>query len=201
MNFTKDDLRKLQFPIAFFIASIILGWLIYSTANTREHKATEALQKQTVELQLAREHYQSSGKEKENIEKYMPLYSVLIERGFIGEEQRIDWISDLRKINQENKLFGVNYDINAQEEYKPKFPTNTGKFTLRRSVMELKFAMLHENDLFTLFEALRLQKNPPFMVRDCIVSRTKAELRGIFEPNLNTVCEIDWLTITEPKTK
>lgn len=201
MNFTMDDLRKLQFSIAFFIASILLGWLIYSTANGRELKATEALQQKNSQLQLAREQYQSSGNEKENIEKYMPLYSVLINRGFIGEEQRIDWISDLRKINQENKLFGVSFDIKAQEEYKPKFPINTGKFKLRRSVMVLNFAMLHENDLFVLFEALRLQNNPPFMVRDCIVSRTKTELRGIFEPNLNTVCDIDWLTITEPKTK
>lgn len=201
MKLSKEDLQKLQLPLAILLASIVLVWLITSTASSREIKANEALLQQKATLENARQRYRSSGSEKEIIAKYMPQYDRLITRGFIGEEQRIDWISDLRNINQANKFFGVNYDISAQEEYKPKFPVVPGPFKLRRSVMKLTFALLHENDLLTLFAELPSETNPPFMVRDCIVTRTKKELRGKFEPNLNATCEIDWLTIAEPNSK
>lgn len=201
MKLAKEDLQKLQMPLSIILASAVLVWLITSAASNREIKANEALLQQNATLENARQRYKSSGSEKENITKYMPQYEELIKRGFIGEEQRIDWISDLRKINQTNKFFGVNYDISAQEEYKPKFPVVTGTFKLRRSVMKLTFALLHENDLLTLFASLPSETNPPFMVRDCIVVRTNKELRGKFEPNLNATCDIDWLTIAEPNSK
>lgn len=201
MKLAKEDLQKLQMPLSIILASAVLVWLITSAASNREIKANEALLQQNATLENARQRYKSSGSEKENITKYMPQYEELIKRGFIGEEQRIDWISDLRNINQTNKFFGVNYDISAQEEYKPKFPVVTGTFKLRRSVMKLTFALLHENDLLTLFASLPSETNPPFMVRDCIVVRTNKELRGKFEPNLNATCDIDWLTIAEPNSK
>lgn len=201
MTLTKEDLQKLQMPLAILLAAVVLSWLIASAAGGHESKANEALQQQKTALEKARQQYQSSGSEKENIAKYMPLYEGLIRRGFIGEEQRIDWISDLRNINRTHKLFGVNYTIAAQQDYQPKFPVATGPFKLRRSVMKLTFALLHENDLLTLFAELPSETNPPFMVRDCIVTRTNKELRGKFEPNLNAVCEIDWLTIAEPNSK
>ena len=201
MKFASSDLRKLQMPLLILAATLILAWLIISTADERELKTTEMFQKQNAELEKARQQYRASGSEKDNIVKYMPLYERLIKRGFIGEEQRVDWISDLRNINQRYKLFGVSYDIASQEEYKPKFPVNAGNFKIHRSVMKLTFALLHENDLLTPFEALPTENNPPFMVRDCTVTRTNNTLRGKFEPNLSATCEIDWLTIEEPKLK
>jgi hypothetical protein len=201
MNFTREDFRKLQLPALILLAALVLAWLIVTRSSAREQKAVETLQQQTAELEKARQQLQASGSEKDNIIKYMPLYEGLIKRGFIGEEQRVDWISDLRNINQKYKLFGVSYDIAAQEEYKPKFPVNAGRFKIHRSVMKLSFALLHESDLLTPFEALPAENNAPFMLRDCTVTRTSQALRSKFEPNLNATCELDWLTVEEPKAK
>ena len=199
MKFTSGDSRKLQIPLITLLAALVISWLMISSADKREVKATEALKAQQAALEQAREKNQLSGIEKENIAKYLPLYEGLIKRGFVGEEQRIDWISDIRKINQENKLFGVTYDIAAQEDYKPTFPVKVGAFKLHRSVMKLTMAMLHEHDLMTLFNLLPAEINPPFMLRDCTITRSNTSLRGRFEPHLDSVCEIDWLTIAEPK--
>lgn len=201
MNLTPEVFRKLQMHLLNLLAAIVLAWLITSAASNHEAKATETLQQQNAELEKARQQNQASGSEKENIIKYLPLYQDLIKRGFIGEEQRVDWVSDLRNISQRNKLFGVSYDIAAQEEYKPKFPVIAGSFKLHRSVMKLSFPLLHENDLLTPFEALPGEINTPFMLRDCTVTRAIKEMRGKFEPNLSATCEIDWLTMEEPKAK
>jgi hypothetical protein len=199
MNFTTADLRKLQIPLATLLVAAIFSWFMIHAANTRESMAQADLQLQQAKLEKAKQRYRSSGDEKENIAKYLPLYQTLIDRGFIGEEQRLDWISDLRNINLKHKLFGVIYTINAEEEYKPKFPVVTGSFKLHRSVMKLTLAMLHEDDLSTLMDSLPGEVNPPFMPRDCTITQTNNNSRGKFEPNLNAVCEIIWITMTEHK--
>lgn len=199
MNFTMADIRKLQLPLTTLMVAAVFSWFMVYAANNRETKAIADLQLQQEKLDNARQQYQSSGSEKANITKYLPVYQALIKRGFIGEEQRLDWISDLRNVSLKYKLFGVLYDIAEQEEYKPKFSVITGHFKLHRSMMTLTLAMLHEEDLFTLLDALPGEFNPPFMVRDCTITQTNKYPRGKFEPNLNAVCEINWLTLTEPK--
>jgi hypothetical protein len=200
MNFTMADLRKLQIPLVTLLIALAFSWFMFTAADSRKTKAQEDLQMEKAALDKARQQYLSSGSEKADITKYLPIYQKLIDRGFVGEEQRLDWISDLRNVNQHYKLFGVSYDIATQEEYRPKFPVNVGNFKLHRSVMRLTLAMLDEEDLITLFTALPGEINPPFMLRDCAITQTNASPRGRFEPNLNATCEIDWLTITEPKT-
>jgi hypothetical protein len=200
MNFTIADLRKLQIPLVTLLIALAFSWFMVTATDSRKTKAQEDLQLEQAALDKARQQYLSSGSEKADITKYLPIYQKLINRGFVGEEQRLDWISDLRNVNQHYKLFGVSYDIATQEEYRPKFPINVGNFKLHRSVMKLTLAMLDEEDLITLFTALPGEINPPFMLRDCAVTQTSTSLRGRFEPNLNAKCEIDWLTIAEPKT-
>ncbi|MCX7626864.1 MAG: hypothetical protein N2Z69_00380 [Methylophilaceae bacterium] len=198
MTFNAHDLRKLQLPLITLGVVLILATLLYSTTETRKTRLEQLLKVQQSALLQAQQRYQSSGQERDNILKYLPAYEQLIRRGFVGEEQRVDWIDDLRNINLRYKLFGISYDIAAQEDYKPAFPLEIGNFGLHRSVMKISFPLLHENDLFTLLHELPKQNNPPFMVRDCIIERLPGGGRGKFLPNLNATCEIDWLTITEP---
>lgn len=198
MKLTAQDWRKLQLPLITFGVALIIATLLYSATDSRLVKAEQALQLQNNALDQARNRYRTSGVERDTIVKYLPLYQDLIDRNFVGEEQRIDWIDGMRDINIRYKLFGISYDIDAIQDYKPVFPLATGNFKLHRSVMKLSIAMLHENDLLTLFEARPARNTPPNMLRDCTITRIAGGGRGKFLPNLNATCEIDWLTITEP---
>lgn len=198
MSLTAQDWRKLQLPLITLGVAIIISTVLYSTTDARMLRAQEQLQKQQRALNQARQRYETSGMERDNIVKFMPAYQNLIERGFVGEEQRVDWIDDLRDINLRNKLFGINYDIGTQTDYAPKLPLDIGSFRLHRSTMKITFAMLHESDLSTLLTALPAENNPPYLLRECTVERVGGGGRGKFLPNLNTSCEIDWLTVSEP---
>jgi hypothetical protein len=198
MKLTTQDWRKLQLPLITFGVALIIATLLYSATDTRRAKVEKELQTQNNLLNQARSHLQTSGAEKESIVHYLPLYQKLIQQGFIGEEQRIDWIDDLRNVNMRYKFFGVSYDIGTIQDYKPAFPLDVGNFKLHRSTMKLTFAMLHEGDLLTLLKALPLEQNPPFMLRDCTITSVQGGGKGKFVPNLNSVFEIDWLTVTEP---
>lgn len=198
MKLTAQDWRKLQLPLITFGVALIIATLLYSATDARMVKAQQDLQSQKNALNQARSRYQTSGAEKDNIVQHLPMYQKLIQQGFIGEEQRVDWIDDLRNINMRYKFFGVSYDIGTMQDYKPTFPLDTGNFKLHHSTMKLTLAMLHEGDLFTLFQALPQEQNPPHLLRDCTITKVDGGGRGKFLPNLNSVCEIDWLTVTEP---
>lgn len=199
MNLSKQDWNKLRYPIIAMGIALILTTLLVGYAEKRKNEKLQAMELQQRQLDQARQRYQASGQEKDIIIKYLPLYRQLIDDGFIGEERRLEWVDALRTIHQQNKLFGINYTIATQEEYKPTFALNVPPFSLHRSVMKLELSMLHEGDLLTLIDALDAQQSTPFIVRDCEITRMGAINTSNLAPNLRADCELDWLTIREPQ--
>lgn len=199
MNLSKHDWGKLRFPIISLGAALIVATMLVGYAEQRKTEKLQAMELQQRQLDQARQRYQASGQEKEIIIKYLPLYRQLIQEGFIGEERRLEWVDGLRTIHQQNKLFGINYTISTQEEYKPTFALNVGPFSLHRSVMKLELSMLHEGDLLTLLSTLDAQQTTPFIARDCEITRVGAVNTNNLAPNLRANCELDWLTIREPQ--
>lgn len=199
MNLSRQDWNKLRYPVIFLGVALICATLFVGYAENRKSESQQAMELQERQLNQARQRYQSSGQEKETIIKYLPMYRKLIEDGFIGEERRIEWVDGLRTIHQQNKLFGINYTISTQEEYKPTFALNVGPFTLHRSIMQLELSMLHEGDLLTLINALKAQQTTPFIVRDCEITRLNVAVSNNLVPNMRANCELDWFTIREPQ--
>lgn len=199
MKLNPQDWRKLRNPLIGLGMALVLMALLLGYSGQRKQQAYILLQTQQNQLNQAHQHYQTSGMEKETIVKYLPRYQQLIDHGFIGEERRIEWVDDLRTIHQQNKLFGINYSIGAQEQYKPVFTLNTGPFTLHRSIMKIELSMLHEGDLLTMIDALLARDATPFMPRECVITRVVNSSKNKLAPNLMASCELNWITISEPQ--
>lgn len=199
MKLTLQEWRTLQTPLIVLSLVVICMVLLAGFAQQQKASTASALQSREQQLNQARQRYQSSGQEKEAIVQYLPVYQRLISEGFVGEEKRIEWVDNLRTIHQENKLFGINYSIGVREPYKPGFNLNPGPLSLYRSVMKLELAMLHEGDLLLLVDALRARKITPFILRQCEVTKRPGATFDKFAPNLQANCELDWITVREPR--
>ena len=201
MSMTQQDWRKLRYPIIGLGVVLVFAGLLISFADQYRQENAAALSTQQNLLNQARQKYQSSGLEKETIMQYLPAYNDLLNSGFIGEEQRIEWIETLRQIHHRNKLFSIDYSIGLQENYKTPFLSNSGSFSLQRSVMKLNLDMLHEGDLLTLLDGLQMQSTP-YIVSECEISRPIGAVINTTNviANLKAVCEIDWLTLHDPKS-
>ncbi len=200
MSLTQQDWRKLRYPIIGLGSALVLVGVLVSFADQYRAKNETALQTQQNMLMQARQKYQSSGTEKEQIIQYLPVYNDLLAKGFVGEERRIEWIETLRGIHAKHKLFSIDYSIGLQENYKPSFLPNMGNFVLHRSVMSLKLDMLHEGDLLALLDGLH-EQTTPFIVRDCEIKRPIGALVNSknVAANMQASCEIDWLTLRDPQ--
>ena len=200
MSLSSQDWRKLRYPILGLGTALVLVGLLVSFADQHRQKSLNAMNLQQELLIKAQQKFQLSGLEKETIKQYLPQYNQLIASGFIGEERRIEWIENLRRIHDAHKLFNIDYSIGLQESFKPSYLPNLGNFKLQRSTMKLNLELLHENDLLNLLDGLRDQSTP-YIVRNCEITRPSGAVinNKVVVANLSAVCEIDWLTIRDPQ--
>ena len=199
MAIEAKDWVKLKIPLIKLGVVGFVSLCCIAAADYFSSQQAESLQQQKQLLSSAQQRFRASGAEKETIITYLPQYEELITNGFVGEERRIEWVELLRELHKNDKLFGISYAINQQEEYQPVFASNLGGFKLYRSVMKLELDMLHEGDILRLTESLGAASTSPFILRDCELTRLNANLSLQLTPNMHAKCELDWLTLREPE--
>jgi len=197
MKLEQNDWKKLQIPLAILGGIVVVVVVCIVFAQQYKVDQEQALLTQQNQLNAARQRYQYSGLEKEIITEFLPQYQALINKGFVGEERRIEWVERLREQHKNHKLFGIKYSIKQQEKYTPAFATNLGGFTLSRSIMQFELDMLHEGDLLQLTESLSGANAAALILRDCEITRLNegGALSAQLTANLHAQCELDWLTL------
>lgn len=190
-----SELKALQNPlIALILAVAISAGLIYYLEQSLGAGKRELAQQQD-QLREARTRLQKSGDEKEIIVRYLRDYQALQRIGFAGDEQRINWLEGLRLTNQQTQLFGVDYQINAQQPYPYASELDPGRLTLYQSPMKISLRLLHEGDLMRFLGTLATQGAGFFSVNQCLVERLDTGGSIRFQPNLRADCELAWITI------
>lgn len=201
MKLTAADWHFLRLPLLALLATLLLGvTLVYFTYQQFSQSRITLKQQQNA-LQEARNRLQKSGDEKERILRYRAAYLALQHRGFIGEEQRINWVDALRAASRQLKMFGVNYQIEAQQAYQSPTVTDTGPYRLRQSVMKINMGLLHEEDLPRFLTTLAALQAGFFIVKECDMQRqgsARSESVGV-QPHLSADCSLAWLTMSEGK--
>jgi hypothetical protein len=190
-----EDLKALRLPLLVLVCTaLIAAGAIYYTNLLRQQSEQKLLQQQK-QLKEARTRLQRSGEEKDVIVRYLPAYRQLQRAGFVGEEQRINWLDGLRIANQRTELFGVDYQIGVQHPYLYASELGSGSLPLMESVMKLRFRLLHGGDLLRFFDALDRQNVGEFVVNQC--NLTRIDTGGVirYQPNIAVECELSWITI------
>ena len=189
------EFKALQTPLVILIIVIGLGaGIVYELDQTLTATKRELAQRQA-QMREARTRLQKSGEEKELIVRYLPNYEYLQRIGFVGDEQRLNWLEGLRLSNHQAQLFGVQYQIGSQQQYPYAAELNPGQLTLHQSVMKLNFQLLHEGDLLSFLTALGKQGAGFFAVNECKLDRLNTGGSIRFQPNLRADCDIAWITL------
>lgn len=210
--------RALTLPLIVLMAVLlaVAGALNFSL-NTLQ-AARQQFGAQQAQLREAQTRVYQSGAEKERIVRYLPGYQQLAALGFVGEEQRINWLNALRVVNQKGGWFGVDYEISPRRPYiapivpivpppllpppaspsSPSPPLATGTMHVMQSVMKLRFQLLHEEDLPAFFDLLSKQQAGLFLLDQCTLRRTAGSAAPAptlrFQPNLAADCQVSWIT-------
>jgi hypothetical protein len=193
----KDDrLRRLALPGLLFaiVAVLAVGGVLYTERSVEEADVRRASQQQL--LSGARARKANAGLEKDLIMRYGPVYGRLEEVGFIGAEQRLDWVDSLRTANSEGLLYGVEYQIGQQENF-PAAALGAAGLAMHQSSMRVKLQLLHEGDLMGFFRRLAEARRGVFMITGCAMTRIGVAASAE-QPNLNAECDLSWITVEDP---
>ncbi len=184
----------LTVPLLVFTVVLLAVIGVVKFSLDKMQAAQQQYNAQYAQLRDAQTRVQKSGSEKELIIRYLPGYQQLTAIGFVGEEQRINWLDALRVVNQKGELFGIDYDISPRRPYPLASTLAPGQLNVMQSMMKLRFQMLHEEDLARFFELLSNQKAGLFMVDQCTVKRAASTQNLRYQPNLAADCQLSWIT-------
>lgn len=190
------DLQAQKKPLIALLVVLVAAAASIYYSDQLMVSAGRQLTQQEAQLRTARTRLQKSGDEKDVIVRYLDGFRQLQRAGFVGEEQRINWLDGLRLSNLQAELFGVDYQIGVQRRY-PYAPSfNPGaQLALNQSVMRLRFRLLHEEDLMRFFRILARQGAGIFTIDRCGMRRIDTGGVIRYQPNVTAECELSWITV------
>ena len=201
MKVERQDLGPLRTPLAALVVSIVATLLLIDYAGDKRSAEQQSVFAARARAEEARKRYLDSDLEKAMISQYLPQYRDLQQRGFIGSENRINWIDALRIADQQAGNFGVQYQLSAQGPYKGLLSGDPIASRLRRSTMDIRFRVVHEGQFLDFLEALEVQRAGMYALRSCSLEPVHRDEPQPRTQNLSAQCEIDWVTLTPPGTE
>jgi len=192
--------RGLKAPLTALAVAVLLGIGLPYYSDSKLKDAKRELAQQQKQLSDARTKLNKSGDEKNIIVRFLKDYDHLQRIGFVGEEQRINWLDGLRLANQQTRLFGVDYQIGTQKPYPFANELNPGQMAIFQSEMKISFKLLHEEDLMRFLSALAKQGAGVFSVTECMMERMETGGSIRFQPNIRAECDLAWITMRPATT-
>lgn len=196
----RENLLIMRIALILLALSIITGLGLHFGGTLYEHRQQAHHAQAQQRLDAARQNRARTATEQENIRRYLAPYQTLLADKQIGEERRLDWIDTLGRIREQRKFFPMEYDIASRRPYTFTGLPSANTLKISASRMNIKFPLLHENDLFTLLNELHSRKAGLFALDHCDITRNPQE-KGKplqFVPNLAVECGLDWLTVSTP---
>ncbi len=198
---SKDDFRRIRVSLAAALlmitagAALVFGTLQYLKAEQKANRDEVAKARET-KSQLSR-----ARDEEQELKQKIARFNDFKAAGIIGDEQRLDWVEQIRQIKNARKLLDIQYELAPQHPIDPAvLPGASGNIDFYASTMQLKMQLLHEEDLLNFLSDLRTQTRAFIRVRNCNVERLPA---GQGEKNgsaqLHAECTLDWITLRERK--
>lgn len=196
MQLTSKDFRAMKMPVLALAIALAASFAMVAFSSDQRSQSEKQYRDHVAALQEARTRYQRSGEERETVMHYVQAYRQLEKIGFVGAEQRLNWVESLRAANAQAGLFGVDYQLSAQEPFPYVAKDNPVADRVKHSRMRLSFGVLHEGDLTRLFRALFAQQPGLFTLNSCSLDRAGRQGAPLpRQANLSAECELSWLTI------
>ena len=198
MKFSRDDFSRIQWSLLFAIAMVAGGVSLVLLTQEQTRQASSELSAATMRRAEFDNKLKQVRNEEAEIRSKSALFSNLSARGVIGEEQRLDWVEEIRAVREQRKLLDVQYEFMPQQAL-DKAPI--GSYNFYSSTMRVRLKLLHEGDLLNFLADLRVRAKAFIRVRSCNITRLDRNATATDPALLSAECQIDWVTISPGKGK
>jgi hypothetical protein len=193
MKFSKTDLNLLRAPFLLLVVAVVLSvaWIVGTYQYRRAMEDAHASAQRG--LSAARSQLENAKTQKKYFQENVKTYDELAAKGLFGAERRLDWIERINRLREKHQIFSVDYDIAAQ---KP-FEATAVNVAAQASKIDMKIAVLHEQDLLDFLADLKRESPGIFLLDSCAMKRIDAGIADALKPNLTAYCTLQWITVKE----
>lgn len=193
-SFMKDDFPLIRKALIVLIISLMSNAALVGTGRAILAQQQDSKNQAQAQRGDALNKRRQAESDKQEIHDYQPRFMTLLERGFVGEERRLDWIEHIQHIRESRLLLPITYEISAQQAFQVDPEVPIGALELRGSKMKLQMDLLHEGDLLNFLDDLKHKGF--YTVQECKIKRAGTESESGHLP-LAAECVIYWLTLGE----
>ncbi|MCW8955427.1 MAG: hypothetical protein OQL09_00965 [Gammaproteobacteria bacterium] len=188
--------------ISVFMVALFISIAVISFSNLYWLSVEEDKQRADRELSTIRAKFNDALSRKKILETFEQQYTDLKAGGFIGNEDRVEWLDGLDSVIKDNHIPKVKYQINKQLAYTvPVFKAAYPEIDLFMSTMGMHMDLLHEADLIVLFNKMDKKVKGSFDITECKIQKNSNAKGSILESNsssnINADCKIDWITVKQ----
>lgn len=197
-----ETVKNLRASVILAVLMIAVGAGCVVASNTflaGEQRSLKATQAKVADL---KNRLSKARDEELEIKQKIARFTELEARGILGEEERLNWVEQIRRIKTERKLYEIQYEISPQHPIsQTMLPGTSGSFEFYASPMQLRMDLLHEEDLLNFLSDLGRAIHAHIRVDKCSVERQhKTEADARTGPQLRAECALHLITARERKS-
>ena len=131
------------------------------------------------------------------LQQYTQKYDEYKNSGLLGGERRLSWIETLESINEKLKLPTLAYSLKPQGPFTVPMIRDEKYVNLNSTPMELNMAILHEGDIFSVFESIDGEIANLFTIDSCNIRRSSVTGAALNtkRANFSSNCSLRWITV------
>lgn len=203
MKLDSKDFSRLQWAIAFLVIMALVGggsvWMAKRMKNSGEKAFREATAAhQDIKSKLGRARV-----EEQDLRAKIGNFETLKARGYIGPEQRLNWIEAIARIRTARRIHKLDYEFAPQRPVDASVlpaGASAGGFEIMSSQMHLSLQLLHEGELLAFLADLRSAVPALVQVRSCTIERlAPGQTEQAHNAQLQAECTLEWITLKEGK--
>ena len=203
MKLDAKDFKYLQWAIVVLVGMILVGggaaWTTQQWKKIGEKSFQQAVAAgKEMQNKLAR-----AREEEQELHDKIVRFQELKAKGYIGPEQRLDWVEAIARIKAAHRIAKLEYEFAPQRPVDASLLPgggSAGGFEIMSSQMRLDVQVLHEAELLAFLVELRDAVKAVVKVSSCTIDRLAP---GNTERNnnaqLKAQCILEWITMREAK--
>ncbi|MCX7147447.1 MAG: hypothetical protein NT042_14920, partial [Sulfuritalea sp.] len=114
MKLDAKDFRRLQWAIAFLVIMALVGGGSLWTTQQLKKSSDKAFQEATAARRDMQTKLARASEEQQELRDKISRFQALKDHGYIGPEQRLDWIEAVARIKAARRIIKLDYEFSPQ---------------------------------------------------------------------------------------
>ena len=195
--FTREGWKLMRGAWVGLAGAIVASILIVSGSHWYGVKETRDGAQASRRLQEARARLAGARRERDNLNESADVFRMLVDRGLLQREQRLDLVEMVNGLRSRYQLFALDYEIAPQRP----LPLPGGRvfpsIDVLASRVKLHAKALHEGDILGFMDELSKQHQGFHPVDQCTMRRIGTGDDGRLQAHVEADCTLEWITLKD----